>query len=491
MFPESPFLPGICHRLQGRAPRKESEKARAQMERLAKESLGGLCEIFGKWIPAEALEEERSGVNSRRRIYTLRVSFWSFLSQVLAPGSSCREAVRKVQRWHGLRQKALPDSNTSAYCQARARLPMQRLQRIQEALTQRLEKVYGGQRSWRGFRVRIVDGTGVSMPDTVENQQRYPQPKAQKPGCGFPVAGLGGLFCWHTGALIQWVYGRYSDHECRLFAGLLKFLNKGDLVLADRAYCGYGQLCELRERGVHAVVRLHQMRLVNWKKGKVQGKHDTVVEWERPQRRPLFEKERWQSFPKKLAVRLIGFKVTTPGFRPTQIFIATTLLEAETYRAQDICELYLQRWQVEVFFRDIKQSLAMDILRCKTPDMVEKEVMMHAIAYNLIRALMGEAAWRGALDWERIRFKGVLDALRQWACAFESSRSSKKSRSQLRDLFFQCLIDDPLTLRPNRFEPRVLKRRPMNYSLMTRPRQELRFQMLHPCQPRSSRQSLN
>jgi len=216
MLNPTPFLPGLSHRLFGRSRRSQLDQLRAQSEQCRQSSLSRLCEIFGPWLPTAMLSPSAKGLNSRQRTYPLPLTFWAFLSQVLSPGSSCREVVRKVQAWYAAQGQS-PDSSNSAYCQARGRLPLARLAQLHQMLAHKLSARITTGELWLGRRVKVVDGTGLSMPDTAANQKVWPQPGGQKPGCGFPVVKLAASFCLASGALLDWVEGTLKEHDLRLF----------------------------------------------------------------------------------------------------------------------------------------------------------------------------------------------------------------------------------------------------------------------------------
>ena len=219
MIQRTAFLPGISPLLCGRQRRSQRDQLRAQSEQWRQSSLSRLCEIFGPWLPAARLSPTRKGLNSRRRAYPLPLTFWAFLSQVLSPGSSCREVVRKVQAWYAPQDKSA-DSGTSAYCQARHRLPLAGLTELHQTLAGKLSARITTPELWLGRRVKVVDGTGLSMPDTAAHQESWPQPTTQKAGCGFPVVKLVACFCLASGALLEWVEGTLTEHDCRLFQKL-------------------------------------------------------------------------------------------------------------------------------------------------------------------------------------------------------------------------------------------------------------------------------
>jgi hypothetical protein len=345
---------------------------------------------------------------------------------------------------------------------------------------------------WLGRRVKVVDGTGLSIPDTAANQQDWPQPSTQKSGCGFPVVKLVACFWLASGALLQWVEGTLKEHDCRLLQKLLAFFKKGDVVLADRGFSSYASLATLRARGVDAVMRVHHFRKLDWRAGRRLGSRDRLVTWKKGVLQgKLWTAEQWAQLPEELTVRLVEIQVAVPGFRTQTFVLVTTLLDAKTYNAEELGRLYFRRWAVELFFRDIKTTLGLDVLRCQTPAMVRKEIVMHAIAYNLIRALMQDVAHSYQVSVQRLSFKGTVDALRQWRELFENTRSEVRASDKLRRLFYQSIANDLLLDRPNRSEPRAVKRRPKNFRLLTQPRHEMIVERNRKQSQKPSKQALN
>jgi hypothetical protein len=486
------FLPGLSHHLSGRQRRSQLDLLRAQSEQWRQSGLSRLCEIFGMWLPAAMLAPAAKGLNSRQRTFPLHLTFWAFLSQVLSPGSSCREIVRKVQAWYALRDTSVPDSGTSAYCQARSRLPLPRLMELHQRLADKLSARIATPNLWLGRRVKVVDGTGLSMSDTAAHQKEWPQPSTQKPGCGFPVVKLVACFCLASGALLQWVEGTLKEHDCRLLQKLLAFFQKDDVVLADRGFSSYASLATLRARGVDAVMRVHHFRKLDWRAGRRLGSRDRLVTWKKGVLQgKLWTAEQWAQLPEELTVRLVEIQVAVPGFRTQTFVLVTTLLDAKTYNAEELGRLYFRRWAVELFFRDIKTTLGLDVLRCQTPAMVRKEIVMHAIAYNLIRALMQDVAHSYQVSVQRLSFKGTVDALRQWRELFENTRSEVRASDKLRRLFYQSIANDLLLDRPNRSEPRAVKRRPKNFRLLTQPRHEMIVERNRKQSQKPSKHALN
>jgi Transposase DDE domain/Insertion element 4 transposase N-terminal len=492
MFQTTPFLPGIAPGLFGRQRRSQLDQLRARTEQLRRAALSQLCEIFGSWLPPALLAQDPEGVNSRKRTYPMSLTFWAFLSQVLNPGSACREVVRKVQVWSVQQHQKLPDSGTSAYCQARGRLPLNRLQELHQHLATKLITQTAAADLWLGHRVKVVDGTGLSMPDTAANQKAWPQPVSQKSGCGFPVTKIVGCFCLASGALLEWVQGTLKDHDCRLFQRLLATFHQGEMVLADRGFCSYGNLAALLQQGVNAVMRIHHFRKVDWRTGRRLGRRDQLVQWRKPLlQTDVWTKGQWEQLPEQIALRLVEIRVEVPGFRTQRIVLVTTLIEAEKYTAAGLGRLYFRRWAVELFFRDIKITLGMDILRCQTPAMVEKEMVMHALAYNLIRALMQDIAHSYQIELSRLSFKGTVDALRQWRELFEGGKTHPRLTGKRRLLFYFTVATDPLIARPKRSEPRAVKRRPKNFRLLTKPRKEMVVERCRKWSQKPSKHALN
>ncbi|CAN5452411.1 hypothetical protein BH20VER3_BH20VER3_15350 [soil metagenome] len=305
---------------------------------------------------------------------------------------------------------------------------------------------------WLGGRpVKIVDGTNLSMPDTEANQALWPQPTSQKPGCGFPMMKLVGLFSLSSGALLESARGNLHVHESLLFRELWKKLQRGDVLLGDRGFCSYGTMASLAKRGVDSVLRLHQKRAVDFRRGKVLGPDNRLVTWEKPsQRTEVWSEEEFAALPETLTLRLIRLRVAAQGFRTRTVVLVTTLTDAELYPADALRELYGECWQVELHFAQIKTILAMDVLRCKSPEMIEREVAIHRIAYNLVRSLMQRSAHLHQVPLERISFKGSLDTVRHWAAVIAAAGATPRKQDGLIEQMLTAIARDPLPQRPPR-----------------------------------------
>lgn len=445
--------------------RRRLGKLRKRVVDLAEKPLGELVKLFE---PQLELPED-FGNPGRKRLFSSKQTFWLFLSQVLSADGSCKEAVRKFLAWRAVTGSAGASPLTGAYCKARARLPLRALEDVHEKLAS--TPMDEGEK-WLGRIVKVVDGSSVSMPDTPENQERYPQPSAQKPGCGFPVMRVVVLFFLSSGLLLNVAKSALSVHERTLFRQLWDCLKVGDIALADAGFCSFADFHYLLQRGVDSVMRNHGSR----KKGLVElerlGEGDRLINWIKTQVRPQWlSKEEWNGMPETLTVREISVTVDVPGFRSKSLIIVTTLLDPKAYPKEAIVDLYRKRWAVELYLRNIKIALGMDILRCKTPGMVEKELWIHVITYNLIRTLMNRAAKTHGASLDRISFKGTLATVRQWAPVMAGAEQEGKYERTF-SAMLRCIAKDLVPLRPDRTEPRALKRRPKNYQRLTKPRNQ-------------------
>ena len=466
----TPFFSALFPLLFGRPPCRELKNLQTQA--LGTDSISELRKALGQFVPDALLG--RHTQRGRDRLFTPLVTFWAFLSQVLSPQSACRDAVRKAQAWWSLGPRLPVSTNTSAYCQARSRLSEQTLLAIHRQAAQRLECNVPTDSLWLGRRVKVVDGTTCSMPDTAESQKAYPQPGSQKPGCGFPMMKLVGLFCLASGALLEVVRGTLRVHESQLFRQLWPHLNPGDILLADRGFCSFFSICSLQQRGVDSVMRLHQRRRVDFRRGKRLAKDDILLNWTKPAQRPeALSVEEFNALPDSLRVRQIRLQPKIKGFRVRTIILVTTLFDPIAFPAQALGELYFQRWSVELHFREIKTLLRLDILRCLSPQMVYKELLLHVIAYNLIRCLMQQAAICHQVDLSRISFKGTLDTLHHFADVIRAADTKPRQQTELYSEMLRLIALDQLPIRPQRSEPRAKKRRPKNYHLLTKPRKSM------------------
>ncbi|MGK2953241.1 MAG: IS4 family transposase [Thiobacillus sp.] len=462
----TPFFPAWRPRLAALGRR---------VQRLRHHSLHHLEELFGRFLPAGLLAQADEGPNSRERIYSVQRVFWGFLYQVLNPQCPCREVVRQIQAFFRLHNLGTVKAGTGGYCAARLRFALDTLQRLRHAVAAHAEKVLApAEQLWHGLRLKVIDGTTVTLPDTPKNQRAYPQSRSQKPGCGFPLMKLVGIFSLASGALLDYAKGNKHQHELNLLHTLLDHFKPRDLALADRGFSSYVLIALLQLRQVQSLFRLHQARRSDLRKGKRLGPNDRLLTWRKPQLKPRYlPNTLWKRIPSELTVRVLRFQLQVPGYRPKSVTLVTTLLDPVAYPAQELAHLYARRWRIELWFRDIKTSMGMEQLRCLTPKMVHKELEMFLIAYNLIRALVSHASAGHQVPVDRISFKGTVDASRQYSVAIAQARSKKKRQELVADLL-RVIAADQVPDRPGRREPRALKRRPKPYPFLNKPRRQFK-----------------
>jgi Transposase DDE domain len=456
------------------SPRGPLHQARQRLAGVPHE----LERLFASCFPAGLLAQADEGPNSRERIYSRRVTFWTFLWQVLNPDSSCRNAVRKVMAWFALLGGPKVPEDDSPYCQARRRLDQDTLERALRASAQAAEQKTRAHWPFHGKDVVVGDGTTSTLPDTQANQRAYPQSTRQNPGCGFPLLRWVALFSLQTGALLAVATGNKHKAELKLFRQLWDQLKAGTLFLADRGFCDFVTMIGLWRRQVDSLLRLNASRPHDLRQGRRLGRYDRLVTWQKPQHKPrTATRKLWRSLPDQVTLRLLSYPVLIAGFRPQRIFLVTTLLDPVAFPAAELAELYWRRWRVELFLRDIKTTLQMESLRCKSPAMVYRELLMHLIAYNLIRCLMAEAASIYEVSLERISFKGSMDTVRHFSQVMAQARS-RRQQTELLNAMLSALAGDPLPDRPHRIEPRHQKRRPKAYPFLIKPRGQRTAQLL-------------
>lgn len=469
------YLPGFHLQTLRRTPRSARQILADKAAQLKQKSLSQLSECFGQFIPKHCLRPSESGALSRQRLFSKENTFWSFLSQVLDADGGCQEVVRKLQAFSAMKSTSLPSSSTAAYCQARKKLKVNELEAILQH-TSSLFRPTNSRGSINGRRVIVVDGTGLSMPDTTVNQQVWPQQKNLSPGCSFPQAALCACFCLQTGGLLSYELGNKKSHELPLLRKQWDTFHAGDVFLGDKGFCSFFDVYRFKEKEVDSVITLARRKPVTASEAdKVLGKDDLLIRWKKPVRTKAssYSQADWEDLPETLPLRQIKVTVDSPGFRVSQFHIITTLTDAEVYPAHEIAQLYFQRWEVELYFRDIKTTMGMDILRCKTPDMIRKEILMYLIAYNCIRCLIQDIGEKQKTEPHPISFKGSIQALRQWEPYLNQNNISRQKQHDLIQLLYESIAGKIIPFRPGRREPRAVKRRPKNYQLLTAHRHEM------------------
>jgi Transposase DDE domain len=408
----------------------------------------------------------------RNRIYTPWITLGMFLSQILSSDHSCGDALERYQKYR--KDCGLPPvaDDTASYCEARQRLPEAVVWELARRSGQSIHEKADAQWLFQGRPVKLLDGSTLIMPDTEANQAEYPQSRSQKPGLGFPIARILVVISLAVGTVLEAAMGPYQGKETSEL-GLLRqisgALRPGDIALADRLFCSYWVIVDSKARGVDVVFRLHQTRKTDFRRGRRLGPDDHIVTWPKAQRPDWMSPAEYATMPKELRLREIRVRIKDRTKRTRVIVIATTLLDATKYPASALGDLFRQRWHAELDIRSIKTTMGMEMLRTKTPDMVRKEVGMHLLAYNLIRGVMAEAARGRGIQPRELSFNGARQTVR----AFEETHLYEPKEiaadfPRLLDLIVQKRVGD----RPDRYEPRAIKRRPKPYRLLMMPRWE-------------------
>lgn len=402
----------------------------------------------------------------RERLYPPTVALSMFIKQALEEDGSCQRAVNGWAAQRAAEGLSTHSVHTGAYCRARQRLPTEMVSTLtRETGALLCAQARRGWR-WRGRTVKLVDGTSISMPDTPDNQARYPQPSTQSQGVGFPLARLVGVICLSTGAVVDAAMGPFEGKghsEMDLFRELLDAFDAGDVMLADALYCSYWLVATLQAGGVDVLFEQHGTRITDFRRGQRLGVRDHIVSWHKPQRPRWMTREHYDTFPDELTVR----EAEVDGR-----VLVSTMRDPRKVSKTELAKLYVQRWHVELDFRNIKTTLGMEVLRCLTPQMVEKELWVNLLAYNLIRLLMAQAALVSGLQPRELSFKHTVQMWTQWI----SPRSGCDCDSQ-RNSLFRLIAQVTVGHRPGRLEPRARKRRPKPYPWLKVPRALARQQI--------------
>jgi Transposase DDE domain len=408
------------------------------------------------------------GVKYRDRVFNPVTTIWGFLSQVLSEDHSCRDAVSRIIAYRAARGIRACSPNTASYCNARNRIHTNVLRTLAKRTAQELQASEADTWKWNGRSVLIADGSNVSMPDTLENQARYPQPPTQRPGLGFPLARITVLLSLATGACHDLAIAPYKGKgtgETTLLRRMYGALKPGDVVLADALFDNYFLVCELCDRRIDLVARAQHQRVGSQT---VESRSDgNILVWQRPNKPHGMKGEQYRSYPKTLLMREVPVDARDRNYRVEQFKVVTTILD-ESVDGRQIGDLYERRWSGELDIRSIKSTMQMDILRCKTPEMVEKEIWTHLLAYNLLRMVMAVAANENGLEPRQVSFKGAKQILTAFAPKIEAARPEE--RRKLIDAMLAAVAYHRVGNRPGRWEPRARKRRPKPATRLTQPR---------------------
>jgi len=462
-------------------PHSTTRKQRRQIEMVRQQFAQADGLTFAEVLPAERIEQglQEEKATWRDSVFSPMLTLWAFLGQVISPDGSCRNAVARIMAWLVSRGEAPCRPETDPYCKARQRLPESLFTRLMRQTGRALHELVPGDWLWQGRRVKLADGTTVSMPDTAANQAAYPQAGTQKRGVGFPIARLVVVFCLACGTVLEAALGRYQGKktgENTLLRSLAQAFEPGDVLLSDRYFSGYFDIAYWKQRGVDVVTRLHQQRTCDMRRGRRLGRNDHVVVWPKPQRPPWMDEATYAQMPDELEVREVRVHVTIKGFRTDIVEVVTTLLDAQTYKASALAQLYRMRWHAELDLRSLKTTLGMDVLRCKSPEMVRKEVWAHMLAYNLIRTLMARTAEAHGCTPRDLSFKGTMQMMSAFAERLYDAEPA--TAMELHDWLLLAIGAQLVGDRPNRYEPRARKRRPKPYPLLTQPRDLARRQLV-------------
>ncbi len=430
---------------------------------------------FRDLLPESMLEKALAaqGVRYRHRLYSPQVTVWAFLSQILDQDNTCANAVSRIIAWLASQDQPLPSPDPSAYCQARQRLPEGVLGDLLRRVGAGLQAQVPDEGAWCGHRVFLVDGSTVLMPDTAPNQQAYPQHPNQAEGCGFPIARFVSLFSLATGAVLDVEIGSWTTHELHLVRPLYGHLQAGDVVMGDSLFCTYADMALLQREGIEAVFAMHGARKVDFRRGQKLGPDDHLVEWIKPRQCPRgIAPTVFAQLPEKLLMREVRYPVQRKGFRPKKITLATTFIDPVAYPKEALADLFVRRWDAELDLRHIKTTLGMEMLTCKTPAMIRKELMCHLLAYNLIRSLLWEAGTQHEVDPLRLSLQDALRHLHHFLPELAHAPTEKRHRVYDRLLF--TIARKIVPKRNDRNEPRMRKRRPKPFPWLKKPRHTLR-----------------
>jgi len=419
----------------------------------------------------DALNEH--GVKHRDRIFGPVTTIWGFLSQVLSDDHSCRDAVSRIIAHRAASGLPACSPNTASYCNARGRVATGVLRTLTQRTARELQAGAADEWKWNGRSVFIADGSHVSMPDTPENQAVYPQPPTQQPGVGFPLARVAVLLSLATGACHDLAIAPYEGKgtgETTLLRAMYDALKPGDVVLADALFDNYFLVCELRDRGIDIVVRAQYQRVGSQT---LESRPDgDILLWRRPNKPRGMTGQQYRRYPETLLMRQVAVDARDKNNRAEQFHVVTTILDASIDGGQ-FGDLYERRWEGEVDIRSIKSTMQMDVLRCRTPEMVHKEIWAHLLAYNLLRTVMAVAAGENGLEPRQVSFKGAKQAVTAFAPKIEAARP--EARPALIDALLAVIAYHRVGDRPGRWEPRARKRRPKPGARLTQPRAEARM----------------
>lgn len=441
---------------------------------ISRSSLSGYAVLFSEILTPDFLLSIDQ--TKRQRSFGHLPVFWAWLAQILEANASCQKAVGHIQSWAATCGLPIPSSDTSSYCKARGRMKLDFLKDIHARICRQLSARVAGPDQWNGLNLKAIDGSSVQLMDTEENQNTYPQPSSQKAGCGFPQMGIVGLLNLGHGGWEHIETHPQTVGETTAAVALTKHLGESDLLLGDRAFGSYELICRCLARKAHVLMRLHdaRARALDWRKGKKISRYERLVTWKRPQQPSgsTMTKAEWKALPKSIEVRLIKLSFENRAGEKADLILVTTLTDPQKYDGIELADLYARRWDIELKLRDLKTTLGMEFFSVKSPVMAHKTLWMSIIAFNLIRWLMLRAADEAGKPVWHISFKGVLDLVCASHESFRVHAEKPRKRKEAMIRFIETCATKLIDLRPNRSEPRAVKRRPKNHPLLTAPRHQ-------------------
>ncbi len=442
---------------------------------------------FADVMSAEKIESvfvKHGGLFGAGVIYSTATVLWAFLGQVLQDGkmAACQASVAGIIAHRQLLGLSVPTSDTGDYCRARAKLKEEALRELSCNVAENMEARADPRWLIKGRHAKLVDGFTFTMPDTPRNQNEYPQAKTQKPGVGLPIARCVAILSLATACVLDLAIGRYEGKETgetALLRQLMHGFAQGDIAIFDRYYCSFMMIAALLATGTDVCCRKHHLRSSDFRRGKRLGRYDHLIVWDRPGKPDWMDEETYQTIPHKITLREIKYTITEPGFRSRSFIVITTLTDPAAFSKHEIADMYGFRWNAELDIRSIKNNLNLEHVRCKSPEMVRRELWTTLLAYNLIRSTSAAAAMLHDVQPRVISFTSTVQfVLQEWKLLSRDPQSSfhlTEFIETMLDRIAQCIVAN----RPGRIEPRVVKRRPKPYKLMTKPRNVLRNELLN------------
>jgi hypothetical protein len=440
---------------------------------------------FAEHLPPDRIHRTASdlGVSFRERIFTPAVTLLTFLSQVFDHDHSCRQAVARLLAFRSARGLRPCSPDTGAYCKARGRLPEELLKELTRGTGRQVLGEAPPTWLWKGRVVKVVDGTGLSMPDTPANQKAYPKSKKLPAGVGFPLVRLVVVFSLAVGTVLEAALARWSGKgtgEQSLFRSLWDQFQPGDVLVADRLYGTFFTLARALARGVDVVTRPAAGRAAVWFHGR--RADNRRLWWQKPERPEWLSRREYDQLPPWLCLRAVRVLVRQPGFRTRRLVLVTTLTDAAAVTGADLANLYRRRWQAELHLRSLKQALQMDILRGHSPAMVRKEIWAHLLVYNLVRLVMVRAAAAAGVRADELSFTGALQTLNAFLPQMRAVQTAEDTQV-LWEVLLWAVGEHRVGNRPDRYEPRAVKRRPKNYPRLSEPRAAARRRLRRRAKP--------